>query len=187
MGAITSTLLVLCSLPSKSNRLDAMVREANEVLRSAAQIAQREQDAPNSTAWATFRDRLDKVLNDQHAYMYPPELPLDDGTEQQRGGNVMVYPGGPPEVYQSGQVPIVSYVPGWSWTCSMCSNIGYGFQSEREAVEIVSWHYWDKHQIALCADIDGEKQYGHPGHIFVHCKGTESISECKRCGTQIGK
>jgi len=49
-------------------RLDVMIKDANDVLRSAAEIAQRNGDV---TDWDAFRSRLAGVLLTQHKYLYP--------------------------------------------------------------------------------------------------------------------
>jgi hypothetical protein len=48
-------------------KLMLMIQEANEVLRSVWQIAERNGEAD----WQNFRVRLSKILDEQHRLMYP--------------------------------------------------------------------------------------------------------------------
>ena len=74
----------LAAAERREGELREALRRANDVLRSTHQIAAREQDAPNSTAWANFQVRVDEVLAEQHRIMYPPAAPAEP-TEKEGG------------------------------------------------------------------------------------------------------
>ncbi len=90
-------------------------------------------------------------------------------------------------IKQSGVVHIIKQVPSWVWRCEECGWIGLGHTSEHTALAEASSHIWDDHDIAICAPIDGVKQFGHPGHQWKYIKGTDSIDQCARCKDVIGK
>ena len=90
-------------------------------------------------------------------------------------------------IRQQGTVPIVSHVPAFAWRCQVCGWLGTGHTSENAALKEASDHLWDEHNVPLCKSIDGEKQYGHPGHRWQHVKGTDSTDQCERCHEWCGK
>lgn len=90
-------------------------------------------------------------------------------------------------IRQQGTTPIVQHVPAFAWRCWACGWLGLGHTSENAALKEASTHMWNDHQIALCAPIGDEKQYGHPGHRWVHVKGTDSTDRCQRCQDWCGK
>ena len=63
------------ALVNEIKRMDKLIREANEVCRSAHSIASRR---GADTGWEAFIVKLNAVLADQHAFMYPKE---DTATE----------------------------------------------------------------------------------------------------------
>ncbi len=64
-------------------------------------------------------------------------------------------------IKQSGVVPVMKQVPAWVWRCEKCGWIGFGHTNEHAALDEAAWHVWHDHDIAICASIDGVKQYGH--------------------------
>jgi hypothetical protein len=50
---------------------DALPNDANQLLRTCYQVAEREHAKPNSTNWPALRDRIHDALKQQHAHMYP--------------------------------------------------------------------------------------------------------------------
>ena len=65
-------------------KLSAALVDANDLCRSAMQIANRERkrlafqphQQENATNWETFRDCLSESLDRQHRVMYPPNVKL---------------------------------------------------------------------------------------------------------------
>lgn len=55
-------------LEAEKNRLWSALKEANEVLRSAHSVAERRGAETN---WEPFTKRIDGVLKEQHALMFP--------------------------------------------------------------------------------------------------------------------
>ncbi len=90
-------------------------------------------------------------------------------------------------IRQSGTLTVVQQVPAYAWRCNECGWLGTGHLNEVAALKEASDHMWDEHRIALCADINGEKQYGHPGHRWQRVPGTDAVDKCIRCTTTIGK
>lgn len=90
-------------------------------------------------------------------------------------------------IKQSGTVPVVSHVPAWVWRCNECGWLGTGHTSQSACIRDVSDHVWTDHGIALCGSIDGERQWGHPGHRWKLVKVTDPISRCERCKETTGK
>ena len=80
-------------LAAEVRKLRAALRDANDLCRSAYQVAIRE---GRETNWSSFRDCLSESLDRQHRVMYPPnaraDLPpasdvaRDSGTEGAIGG-----------------------------------------------------------------------------------------------------
>lgn len=92
-----------------------------------------------------------------------------------------------PEIKQTGTTAVVQHIAAWGWRCSECGWMGFGLLNHEQALKEAANHYWNDHDIAICATIDGEIQYGHPGHHWEHVRMTDSVDECARCHTQIGK
>ncbi len=105
-----------------------------------------------------------------------------------------------PTVIQSGTFQTIVTHDAWVWRCEArrprpgrpledeaCGWLGVSLPSERAALGEASTHYWTQHEIALCASIDGQIQFGHPGHRWKEVRGTDAIEQCERCGETIGK
>ena len=67
---IPALLVEIEALRARLARQDALLEEANDVLRSTASIADRE---GKKVRWSTFQVRVHKVLQDQHRWMYPEQ------------------------------------------------------------------------------------------------------------------
>jgi hypothetical protein len=91
------------------------------------------------------------------------------------------------EVKQVGSVPVTTHVPAWTWRCDKCGWLGLGHTSETAALREGADHAWGDHGLAICQNIAGEIQFGHPGHLWKHVLGTDSIDQCDRCQTFLGK
>ena len=73
------------ALVNEIRRLDKLIREANEVCRSAHSIASRKGAETN---WEAFIVQLSARLADQHAFMYPK----DDGAKEPPGHPIIRAP-----------------------------------------------------------------------------------------------
>lgn len=91
-------------------------------------------------------------------------------------------------IKQSGQVAVVTYVPGWAWQCVGCGWLGTGLTSERAAVKEGARHLWDDHKIAACDPevLDGGNTVAGM-HEWKAVPGTDSTDQCVRCGRYCGK
>ncbi len=69
---------LLCDMCRERDKLRALLNDANSILRSTSEIANRKGE---DTAWDLFQIRLERVLKSQHEFMYgvggvPPQTPV---------------------------------------------------------------------------------------------------------------
>ena len=93
----------------------------------------------------------------------------------------------PITIKQSGTITVTTQIPSWVWRCELCGWLGTGHTSDHAALREAADHCWTDHKLAICAPIEGEKQYGHPGHQWHHVKGSDSVDQWDRCKDMIEK